>query len=444
MFASPRPCVSSPLPRVFALIPALHPAILFNMLRYKLSFILILLVTWPVRCLPYRAIHGLGTWLGTLAYHGIPKFRKRALSNLALATSLKLSEEEIRRFAKASLQNLMITCLEYAKFDSEKRIDRVATCVNPEEANRLMEGKKPVIFFCGHQSNWEILFLEGTSRMPGVAIGRPIKNTDLYRWILGVREKFGGTMIAPQNAIREGLRGLKRGCFLGIVGDQGMPDSGYSSLFFGRRAWTSPIAAILSHRTGTPILVATTRRKEGKYFIHYSEPIFPRPDAKAEEEIDRLMQASLQELEKSIQESPGEWLWSHNRWKQQTPERLRKAFRHESILVILPKEKEVLEQILPELSTFREIYPHEFLSVYAPKERVADVVLEGAEVLPYEDEADLLKRDFRFKLVFNLTKFKRVGPHYKKLAAFHVVSLKELQALPFSTTLKKAALKDAS
>src|SRR5262245_58304670 len=100
----------------------------------RIFFILILVLTCPLRFLPYAVIHRLGAILGSCAYFLLPKFRKRALSNLALASSLVLTESEIRRLAKKSLQNLMITCLEYAKFASEKEIHRVATCVNPEEA----------------------------------------------------------------------------------------------------------------------------------------------------------------------------------------------------------------------------------------------------------------------------------------------------------------------
>jgi KDO2-lipid IV(A) lauroyltransferase len=413
---------------------------------HRFYFTLLLIATWPLRWLPYSGIHRLGALLGTCAYYLIPKFRKRCLSNLSLASSLRLSEEQIHHFAKASLQNLMITCLEYAKFASEKEIDRVATCVNPKQADRLMQENKPVIFFCGHQSNWEILFLEGTSRMPGVAIGRPIKNAFLYNWVLKIRQKFNGRIIAPQNAIREGLRGLKKGAFLGIVGDQGMPDSGYSSPFFGRAAWSSPIAAILSHRTGSPIMVATTKRKGGKYFIHYSDPIWPDSDAPMEQEVDRLMRASLAHLEMTIQEEPGQWLWSHNRWKQQTPEKLKSLFRHESILIILPQQQDQLSAILPHLSTFREIYPREFLTLFVPKESLKDISLEGAEILPYSSESDLLIRDFRFKLVFNFTASKKIKPHFKKLAAFKVASLTDLQAqagiqAPLSDVLKKALLR---
>lgn len=415
-----------------------------------LSFTFILVLTWPIRWLPYAAIHRLGATLGTCLYYCLPKFRKRALSNLALATHLKLSNEEIPRLAKASIQNLVITCLEYAKFASEKDIHRAVTCVNPEVASRLMQENKPVIFFCGHQANWEVLFLEGTKRMPGVAIGRPIKNTLLYNWVLSIRQKYGGKMIAPQNAIREGLRGLKKGAFLGIVGDQGMPDSGYSSPFFGRRAWTSPIAAILSHRTGSPIIVATTRRQAGKYFIHYSDPIWPNVDAPLDQEMDRLMKESLGHLEAKIKQEPGQWLWSHNRWKQQTPERLKSRFRHETILIILPESKQALSSLLPCLSVFREIYPQEFITLYLPKS-AKNVSLEGAEIYSYGEKITHLPQDYRFKLVFNFSGSPQVKSHFRKLAALEVVSLAELYALakadrsqPLTQVLKKALLREGA
>ncbi len=409
------------------------------MLMHRLSYAFILLITWPMRYLPFSAIHRLGGVLGLGVYHFVPKFRKRCLSNLALASNLKLTEEELKRLAKQSLQNLMITCLEYAKFAQVKRTDSIIRCENPEVAAGLIQEGKSVIFFCGHQANWEVLFLEGIQRMPGIAIGRPVKNHHLYHWILSIRQKFGGKIITPQNAIREGLRGLKKGIFMGIVGDQGMPDSGYSSPFFGRRAWTSPIAALLSHRTGCPIFVASTRREGGKYIIHYSDPIWPQTDAPMDQEIDRLMRASLAELEKTIAERPGEWLWSHNRWKQQTPERLKKRYRHESILVILPKEGENLR----DLGAMREVYPHEFITVLAPKG--TDAHLPDAEILSYASEEEVLRRDYRFKLVYDFSSSEKVKSHYKKLAAFEVVGLREVcpdATAPFAEQFKKRVMRE--
>ena len=177
-----------------------------------------------------------------------------------------------------------------------------------------------------------------------------------------------------------------------------------------------------------------------------------------------MMRASLLELEKAIQEEPGQWLWSHNRWKQQTPGKLQKRFRYESILVILPQEKETITPLLSQLGVFREVYPTEFLVFYVPKGFENRLLVKDAEIVPCSTEEELLKRDFRFKLVFNFSTSHRVKPHFKKLAAFEVVSLEELyhtrsktwinskfltecgigaadQKAPFAETFKRAVLR---
>ena len=365
------------------------------------------ILTFPVALLPFKGIHFIGKHLGTLAYHLIPRYRKRALSNLALAFP-SMQEKELKAFAKASCQNLMITVLEYPKFSLIRRIDKVVLCQNPH----LTMEKKP-IFFVGHQANWEVLFLDGSRRMPGVAIGRPIKNQHLYRWILSIREKYGGKIVTPKGALKEGLRALKQGKFLGIVGDQGMPDSPFSSLFFGRRAYTSPAPAILSYRTNTPLIVATIERRPGKYLIHYSDPICPDLTLPMENEVDRMMKEALTLLEVSIANRPGEWLWQHNRWKQESAALVYYRFRHDSILIIISSPLN--------LSIFRELYPKAFISVLVPEG--TSVSLEEAEIIPYHTEKEILRNDYRFKLVFNLTSSKKVAPHYLKRAAFEVLDL---------------------
>lgn len=253
--------------------------------------------------------------------------------------------------------------------------------------------------------------------MPGVAIGRPIKNEALYDFVLRVREKFGGRIIAPRQAVKEGLRALKNGLFLGVVGDQGMPDSGFSSPFLGRNAWTSPLPALLAYRTGCPLIVATTTRKEGRYEITYSDPIFPSKEKSADEEIPRLMHTCLAILEKTIEKHPDEWLFSHNRWKQQLPGKLKKAFRHESLLILLPQHTP--HNLQESLDLIRKLYPHEFITLYTPSDKYH---LENAEIITYTDPKELFIQDYRFKLIFNFTPYKELERHFKQQSAFTVLT----------------------
>lgn len=385
-----------------------------------IAYLAFRLFTLPLAFLPYSWLHTLGNRLGLIVYYCYPKYRKRTLSNLALASDLELSPEAIVRLAKASLQNLMITTLEYPKLAREKEIHRLATCENPETAEGILKTGKGVIFFCGHQANWEILFLEGTKRMPGVAIGRPINNPYLYRWVISIREKFGGKIIPPSNALKEGLKALKSGKFLGIVGDQGMPDSGFSSTFLGRRAWTSPLPALLSLRTGCPIIVATTRRENGRYLIHYSDPIWPT----SEKEPDALMRTILSLFEKSVKERPNEWLWIHNRWKQQLPGRLKKMFRQDAICLIFPDDPTLINSF----SLIRQIYPTEFLTAFVP-EKTSVKLPSDIEVKRYRTLEDILTSDYRFKLVLNFTQDKRLEPHFCQLSAFAVQYLNNFDHL---------------
>lgn len=86
-----------------------------------LSYFLFRFFTFPLQYLPYKTLHSLGKVLGLLVYYFYPKYRKRALSNLALATDLHLSPDQIVETAKKSLQNLAITALEYPRLSREKK-----------------------------------------------------------------------------------------------------------------------------------------------------------------------------------------------------------------------------------------------------------------------------------------------------------------------------------
>ena len=370
-----------------------------------LNYLLFRLLTFPLQFMPYSLLHRLGNLLGLAVYYLYPKYRKRSLSNLALATNLHLTPDQIVETAKKSLQNLAITALEYPRLFREKNIHRLATCENPEPAAAMIRSGQGVIFFCGHQTNWEILFLEGTARMPGVAIGRPINNHYLYNWILKLREKFGGKIIPPKSAYKECLRALKQGKFVGIVGDQGMPDSGFSCPFLGREAQTSPLPALLSSRTGCPVIVATTRRQLGKYTIHYSDPILHTEDPHVQ------MRQILAVFEDSIQERPHEWLWIHNRWKQQPPGKLAKKFRHDALAFIFPDQASA-ESSIPHI---RSLYPLEQVTAFVPSPFPSSAI-------EIKSHTALFDRDYRFKLLIDFTQNIKAQKHFAKLSALKICS----------------------
>ena len=374
----------------------------------KLSFCLIQLPAYLLSFLPYSFLHLLGCGLGSILYYTFPKFRKRSLSNLSLAKSLNLSDKEKIKIAKDSFKSLMITCLEYAKFKRDKNLNKRMFCQNPEKAAQLVKEGTPPIFFCAHQANWEALFLEGTQRMPGVAIGNEMKNPYLTDWINRIRERFGGTIISPKAGIKEGMRGLKNGKFLGIVGDQGLPGSGYYAPFLGTPAFTSPAPAMIAYKLNLPLIFASIERVSCRYKIVYSDPIFPDKSKPLKEEVDRMMGDVLDLLEKSIQKKPAEWMWQHNRWKQESPANVYYRFRHETILVLLTKDDPELTKL------FERIYPKAMLKICTS-----------------QNIKDLFFTDYSYKLVFNFTENKALSSHFKRQSALEAVTLEDLKKIAF-------------
>ncbi|HSX38131.1 MAG TPA: hypothetical protein VLE95_04795 [Chlamydiales bacterium] len=399
------------------------------MLKESCFYWLVRLAAFPFEWMPYSWIQIIGRRIGTIAFFFLHKYRKRTLSNLALAQELGLSQKEQIRIAKESMQNLVTVCLEYPRLYREKKLSSQIFCENPEIADQLHRQKKGIVFFCAHLSNWEILFLEGTSRMKGIAIGKPIKNMRLYHWILKIREKYGGKIIPQSQCIKAGLRALKQGAFIGIVGDQAMPSSGYSCSFLGRKAWTSTAPALLAYRTHSPLIFAETRRAAGGYRIRYSDPIWPNLERSMEQEIPRMMGEALHLLQASIKKRPGEWLWQHNRWKQQTPRNVYKRFRYDAICLVLPSDEQKLRSIAVHLDTLKEIYPLDFLFLCAPDWSRNCKLIEANETFFYKSIEETRLYDYRFKLVFNFSGYESLRRHYLSLSAFEVITLEDLYAL---------------
>lgn len=385
-----------------------------------LAYLLIRIAIFPFSFLPLKVLHLIGKVVGTTSFFTLTKYRKRTLSNLALAKDLKLTNNSVKKYAKLSFQNLAITCLEYAKFARVKDLSKYIKCKNPETAYDLYNKGQGIIFFCGHLANWETLFLDGNKKMKGIAIGKPIKNKFLYQWIIKIREKNGGKIVCPKNALKEGLRALKQGKFMGIVGDQAMPESSYTFPFLGRSAFNSTAPALLAYKTKCPVIVATALRKKGFYEITYSDPIWPHLEDSLDSEVKRIMDKALNVLEKKVAETPGQWLWQHNRWKQQTPRIVFKEYRHDCILIIIDKNYDA-----DALKTLRAIYQKEHLTIMLPNSLNKTFFFYADEVLTYSSENQIFLDDYRFKMVINFTFYSSVKKYYLGKSAITVLSLKD-------------------
>jgi KDO2-lipid IV(A) lauroyltransferase len=82
--------------------------------------------------------------------------------------------------------------------------------------------------------------------------------------------------------------------------------------FFGERALTTTLPAQLSIKFQLEIMpIYIERDKNDKYKIEFQKTINPK---KFKNKLE-LTQELNRVLEKMIIRNPGQWIWTHNRWK---------------------------------------------------------------------------------------------------------------------------------
>lgn len=401
-----------------------------------MSYYLLRAFSFLLAILPYRLTYLLSFPLGTVAYYLAKDLRKSALSNLAIS-DLNLSRKDVYTTAKASFQNLALTCLEYGRLSLHSGHFKRARCLHIKQSLELKEKYGSLIYLSAHQANWEVPYIELCTRHKGDAAGRPLKNKKLNDWVVSIRQSTGGKIVPIREAMRSAKKALQEGRFFGLVGDQALPESSYSGLFFGKKAYSSSAPALLAYRSNVPLVVATNKRCGLFQQISYSLPIFPDTSKPLKKEVHRMMNEAMKVFEKSIREKPSDWMWQHNRFKRPQPVKLLKPYRYETILIIYPKEPKKLELLLEKSPLFRGLYPDHDITVLFPEAHLNLVntkktdkslsPIEGSDFLTYSSPKSAFINNLPYKLIFDFSSIPKLPRHFKRGSALTVLTLEDIR-----------------
>ncbi len=191
-----------------------------------------------------------------------------------------------------------------------------------EHLNAAAKRPGGVLLLTAHFGNWELLGLaHRLSGLPLTVIVRPLDSALLNRLAVRLRARTGTELIAKRLALRPALRALRRGRMVGILLDQNASrDEGVFVPFFGRPASTSRSLALLSVRTGTPIVpVFIHRERDGRHRI-VVEPALAKPASNSlDAAIAELTAECARRTEAAIRRWPEQWFWLHRRWRTSPP-----------------------------------------------------------------------------------------------------------------------------
>jgi Kdo2-lipid IVA lauroyltransferase/acyltransferase len=287
--------------------------------QYAIEFALIRILDEILTLLPRSWVLRFGMALGSGVSFLLPSRRRLVKTNLQQALPER-SKDEINRIASEVWKNLGRIAVEFIRLSdlNGKNFTDTVEFVSPDVLREAQAQGKGLIFVGFHFTNWEVTGVAVSAVTKNLlAIARPIKNPLVNKWVLGKRGLGDVEIILHRNAVKGSLKALHEKKSVGILVDQNLYTGGLFTNFFGRKAATTPLPALLFIRTGAPILIAYCLRNGKKFkFImekmNFNFDIENSPDA-----VQRITQTISDRLEQIIRENPESWFWVHNRWKRQ-------------------------------------------------------------------------------------------------------------------------------
>ena len=243
-----------------------------------------------------------------------PFFRSKKIINENILKAFpNLKKNEINKISKTMWENYGRILSEYI-FLNEFRLKDKVEIKGQEILDRIKKDNERVIFVSGHFNNFELMAMHiEKSGIDLAAIYRPLNNKFLNYFMEKIRKKH-----ICKNQIKKGYAGtrqllslFKKGCSIALMIDQRVSE-GIKSRFFNHDAFTTTIPAQFVKKFECKVVPIYIERVDDiKFRLTVDAPI----NFSKNEKIDTITLKLNSLLEKMILKNPGQWIWSHNRWK---------------------------------------------------------------------------------------------------------------------------------
>ena len=228
--------------------------------------------------------------------------------------SKDISNSEKNQIILDMWKNYGATFIEYIFLKDYRKHDSHVAIKDNSNLLQLIKKNKPVIFVSGHFANFELMSMEITKKKINLAtIYRPLNNFFLNPFMEYLRKKY-----VCKNQIKKGLSGvretinyIKKNYSVALMVDQRVTEGKKVNLF-NKPALTTTLPAQLAKKYNLTIVpVFIERTKDNNFKIEFKKEINPN-------NFNNKLELTLElnkVLESMIIKNPGQWIWTHNRWK---------------------------------------------------------------------------------------------------------------------------------
>lgn len=262
---------------------------------------------------PPTWVDHIGITLGWAAFHLMSSRRAIVERNIRIAWGDSLNRRDCRTLTRqvflnnganllGSTRSMVMDDATLQKHFTLEGADLVRT--------QLARQEKGAIFTLCHMGNWEMLARIAHLIAPGVAAGafyRPLNNPWMNHMTKRRRQRSGTKLFSNKEGLSQATPLLRSGGILGILADQHAGRNANLCTFFGRPTTCTPLVELLHRRTGASIFHISIVRDAP---AHWIIKIRKHPSRETQH-----TPAIMNQIERSLSESPADGFWFHNRWK---------------------------------------------------------------------------------------------------------------------------------
>ena len=272
--------------------------------------------------LPFPFLYGLADVLYFLLFY-IFRYRRSVVAENIRVSFPEYSINRLRQVERGFYRNLADLIVETIKLPSlsADELRRRVQFSNPQLAAKLLH-ISPVIGTASHQCNWELLPPTSVSiGLPVDSVYKQLSNPFFEKLMRSIRSSFGANPIPMHRLLRDIAKRRHEKRIIALVADQvpDVPENAYWTNFLNHDTPFYNGTEKLARSLKLPIIyMEMVRIRRGYYtatFYLIAEPPYDHLP------FGTILERYRDQLEKSIQEHPSDWLWSHKRWKH-TRERL--------------------------------------------------------------------------------------------------------------------------
>jgi KDO2-lipid IV(A) lauroyltransferase len=290
-----------------------------KIIKYFFEFIIIIFLFIIFKLLGRKLSSDLGCLI--FKYVGFNFRSKKRISTNFKKAFPGLGSEEKNKHTREMWCNFGRTFAEYVYLKEFRENKKKFIVINGSEILDLIKSSNvPTVFVSGHFANFELMAMELDRKNLNIAaIYRPLNNFFLNPLMEYWRKKYICNFQIPKkipgksgDGTRQFIKAVQIKTNIAVMVDQSITQ-GKRIDFFGEKAFTTSIPSQLALKYNYQIVpIAIRRVKKYQFVMDIFNPI--SIDKKKDDELS-IGKKINEKIEEMILKNPGQWIWTHNRWK---------------------------------------------------------------------------------------------------------------------------------